>query len=376
MSVIQSIRITPLTYPEPHDHNRMRHIAVARVELTDGTVGWGEAITMWPECSLAVKTIGENGLAPLLIGESPVDAERLWDKMVGHVWWYGREGVAAMAISALDTAIWDLKGKMLGQPLCRLFGAMKRDAIPVMACIHLNMDDIDWCLREFATFREWGYRIVKGGWGVRPGPVLGERRDLDMRLADGIRDIMGVDGDFVLDILAARTRWDLPTAIRRIREFEPLRPLWIEEPLPPWDYESHAALRAAVAVPIGTGEQEWTPEGYRRLIEARAADVIQVDPGRCLGVTGCLKAVTMAELNHLKFSTHTWSSAVNTAVGVHLLAAFPCGAAMDFKPHQSPMQHELVEDPWEQNEGMLNVRATAGLGITVREEIVRKYTLS
>jgi L-alanine-DL-glutamate epimerase-like enolase superfamily enzyme len=296
--------------------------------------------------------------------------------MVGHVWWYGREGVAAMAISALDTAIWDLKGKMLGQPLCRLFGAMKREAIPVMACIHLNMDDIDWCLREFATFREWGYRIVKGGWGVRPGPVLGERSDLDMRLAEGIRDIMGADGDFVLDILAARTRWDLPTAIRRIRDFEPLRPLWIEEPLPPWDYESHAALRAAVAVPIGTGEQEWTPEGYRRLIEARAADVIQVDPGRCLGVTGCLKAVTMTELNHLKFSTHTWSSAVNTAVGVHLLAAFPCGAAMDFKPHRSPMQHELVEDPWEQHGGMLKVRETPGLGVAVRDEIVRKYALS
>jgi L-alanine-DL-glutamate epimerase-like enolase superfamily enzyme len=376
MSSIKSLRITPLTYPEPHDHNRMRHIAVARIELTDGTVGWGEAITMWPECSKAVKTIGEEGLAPLLIGESPLDSERLWEKMVAHVWWYGREGVAAMAISAIDTALWDAKGKLLGQPLCRIFGAKKRDAIPVMACIHLNMDDIDWCLREFTTFREWGYKIVKGGWGARPGPVLGEDRDRDMRLAEGIRGIMGEKGDFVLDILAARTRWDVNTAIRRIREMEPLRPLWIEEPLPPWDYAAHAALRAAIATPIGTGEQEWTPEGYRRLIAAGAVDVVQVDPGRCLGVTGCLKTVAMVEANHLKYSTHTWSSAINSAVGVHLLAAYTSGAAMDFKPHPSPMQHELVSDPWEQRDGLLGVRETPGLGITVREETVEKYKLS
>jgi L-alanine-DL-glutamate epimerase-like enolase superfamily enzyme len=293
------------------DLRRGQGLHELRVGLHDGLVGLRHARQHALDCLLddgchAVHLfagLAEEGLAPLLIGESPLDSERLWEKMVAHVWWYGREGVAAMAISALDTAVWDAKGKLLGQPLCRIFGGKKREAIPVMACIHLNMDDLDWSLGEFTRFRDWGYKIVKGGWGARPGPVLGEVRDLDMRLATGMREIMGENGDFVLDILAARTRWDLNTAIRRIRELEPLRPLWIEEPLPPWDYAAHAALRAAIATPIGTGEQEWTPEGYRRLIAAGAVDVVQVDPGRCLGVTGCLKTIALVEANHLKFST-------------------------------------------------------------------------
>jgi L-alanine-DL-glutamate epimerase-like enolase superfamily enzyme len=375
VAAIQSIRFIPLAYPEPHDHHRTRHIALARVETDDGVVGWGEAITMFPEASRAVRILGEEGLAPLLKGEDPLDVERLWDRMLGHVWWYGQQGIAAFAISAIDTALWDLKGKLLGVPCCQLAGGRKNGRVKVMACIHLDMDDLDWSFNEFTQFRDWGYEIVKGGWGKRPGLVLGENRDRDLALARGIREIIGEDRDFVLDILAARTRWDLPTAIRRIREFEPLRPLWIEEPLPPQDYQAHAELRRSVSVAIGTGEQEWNVEAYRRLIQAGVADVVQVDPGRCLGFTGCLKVAAMLESNHLKFSTHTWSSAINTAVGVHLLASFPCGVAMDFKPHESPMQHELVSDPWEQKNGTLEVRREPGLGVAVREEIVEKYTL-
>jgi len=372
-ATVKSIRILPLAYPEPHDHNRTRFIALARIETSDGMVGWGEAITMFPEASRAVKVVAEQGLAPLLTGEPVLEVERLWDKMVGHLWWYGPQGIAAMAVSALDTALWDLKGQVLGQPVCRLIGARKVDRIRVMACIHLNMDDLDWSFREFTQFRDEGYRLVKGGWGKRPGLVFGENRERDMALARGIREIMGEDRDFVLDVLAARTGWDLPTATRRIRELEPLRPLWIEEPLAPQDYAAHAALRRAVATPIGTGEQEWNPDGYQRLIDAGAADVVQVDPGRCLGLTGCLKVIRVIEARRLKFSCHTWSSAVNTAVGVHLLGAFPCGVAMDFKPHPSPMQSELISDPWLQRDGLLEVKEKPGLGISVREEIVEKY---
>lgn len=376
MSLVKSITLIPLTYPEPHDHNRMRHIALARIETRDGLVGWGEAITMFPEASLAVKTIGEQGLAPLLLGESVMDVERLWNKMLAHVWWYGPQGAAAMAISALDTALWDLKGKVLGLPLCKIAGSQLVDRIEVMASIHFNMDDLDWNFREFTWFRDQGYRIMKGGWGKRPGPVLGENRTRDLELARGFRAILGEEREFVLDILGARVKWDVPTAIQRIRELEPLRPLWIEEPLPPQDYNGHARLRASVSTAIGTGEQEWNVEGYGRLIATGAADIIQVDPGRCLGYTGCLKAATLAQLNYLKFSTHTWSSAINTGVGVHLLAGFPCGIAMDFKPHESPMQHELVSDPWVQEGGRLAVRDTPGIGITVREETVNKYAWS
>jgi len=102
-------------------------------------------------------------------------------------------------------------------------------------------------------------------------------------------------------------------------------------------------------------------------------DVVQMDPGRCLGITGCVKVVPLIEAQNIEFSAHTWSSALNTAASVHLLASSTHGAAMDFKPHTSPMQHELVSNPWVQEDGYLEVRESPGLGVTVDQSVVEKY---
>jgi L-alanine-DL-glutamate epimerase-like enolase superfamily enzyme len=97
---------------------------------------------------------------------------------------------------------------------------------------------------------------------------------------------------------------------------EPYRLKWIEEPLPPHDLQAHARLRAAVSTPIGTGEQEWNVEGYRRLIGSGGVDVVQLDPGRCQGLTGCRHVVKLIEAENLHFTAHTWSSALNTAASM------------------------------------------------------------
>ena len=128
-----------------------------------------------------------------------------------------------------------------------------------------------------------------------------------------------------------------------------------------------------MAVPIGTGEDEWNVEGYARLIRSGGVDVVQMDPGRCQGITGCHHVVKLIEAENLEWSAHTWSSALNTAASVHLLASSTHGVAMDFKPHESPMQHELVSDPWIQEEGSLRVRDKPGLGVDVLDEVVEKY---
>ena len=124
---------------------------------------------------------------------------------------------------------------------------------------------------------------------------------------------------------------------------------------------------------IGTGEQEWNVEGYRRLIRSGGVDIVQMDPGRCQGITGCRHVANLIEAENLGFTAHTWSSALNTGASVHLLASSTHGVSMDFKPHESPMQHELVKDPWIQKEGFLEVRDAPGLGVTMDEKVVRKY---
>jgi L-alanine-DL-glutamate epimerase-like enolase superfamily enzyme len=286
------------------------------------------------------------------------------------------EGIAAFAVSAVDMALWDLKGKALGLPVCQLLGGMLHNKVVAMGSIIFDMEDFEWTLNEFRWMREEGYFVVKAGWGMRPEAVFGQDRQKDLEIVREVRGVIGDKLELVVDTPGARGIWDVPTAIQRFRDLEPYRLKWIEQPLPPQDLEGHARLRTAVATPIGTGEDEWNTESYRRLIQSKGVDVIQMDPGRCHGITGCRDVIKLIEAENLQFSAHTWSSALNTAASVHLLAISTQGSCMDFKPHESPMQHELVSDPWVQENGYLRVRSSPGLGVTVLEEVVRKYLLT
>ena len=336
-------------------------------------MGWGECISQFRESSLATKIIVEQGFAPLLVGENALDVDRLWHKMLGHVWWYGPEGIAAFGISAIDQALWDLKGKILGVPVAQLLGGQVHDKVVAMASIIFDMEDFDWTLNEFRWMRDQGYRVVKAGWGMRPEAVFGQNRSKDIEITGRVREVIGDDLELVVDTPGVWGIWDVPTAIQRFRDLEQFRLRWIEQPLLPRDHEGHARLRAAVATPIDTGEDEWSVENYRTLMQSGGLDVVQMDPGRCHGITGCRNVIKLVEAENLGFSAHTWSSAINSAASVHLLANSTHSVAMDFKPHESPMQHELVSDPWVQEDGYLAVRDAPGLGVTVREDIVEKY---
>lgn len=367
--------ITPLTvaYPEPHYRNTERYLTLVRVEDSSGTTGWGEGVSQFPEATRATAALIQGGLSEMLLGEDPMNVEGLWRIMLNRAYWYGTEGIAAFAISAIDTALWDLKGKLLRQPVASLLGGSVKSAVPAMASFILDMDDLDWTVDEFLHCQDEGYRILKAGWGMNPESQFGQDRERDLKLVEMIRGAVGYESELILDVPGHLRFWDLPTAISRLRELEPFRLRWIEQPLPSQDLEAHALLRGAVAVPIGTGEDEWNVEGYRRLINSGGVDVIQVDPGRCLGITGCRHVIKMIEAANLEVSAHTWSSALNTAASLHLLANSAHAAGMDLKPHSSPMQHELVRDPFRQTEGEVAVSSQPGLGVEVVEETVSRY---
>ena len=370
---IKSVQAYPLAYPEPHYKGIERYITLARVESEDGQVGWGECISQFRESALATKIIVEQGFAPLLAGASAVDVENAWHKMLDRIWWYGSEGIAAFAVSAVDMALWDLAGKLLGQPVATLLGGQLQSRIVAMASFIFDMDDFQWTVDEFQWMRDQGYQTVKAGWGMHPDALFGQDRQRDIDIVRRVRQVIGDELDLVVDTPGHLRIWDAPTAIQRFRDLEEFQLRWIEQPLPPHDLEAHARLRAAAATPIGTGEDEWNVESYRRLIQSGGVDVIQMDPGRCHGITGCRHVIKMIEAENLEWSAHTWSSALNTAASVHLMANSTHGVAADFKPHESPMQHELVADPWVQQEGYLEVREKPGLGVEVKEEIVEKY---
>ena len=292
---IQQIQAYPLAYPEPHYKGIERYITLVRIEGEDGQIGWGECISQFREATLASKLIVEQGLAPLLIGANALDVERHWHAMRDHVWWYGPEGIAAFAISAIDMALWDLAGKALGQPVCRLLGGQLHDKVVAMASFIFDMEDVAWTLDEFRWLKAQGYEVVKAGWGMRPEAVFGLDRNKDIDMVRRVREVIGDELELVVDTPGARNIWDLNTAIQRFRDLEPYRLRWIEQPLLPSDLDAHARLRDATSTPIGTGEDEWDLDSYRRLIHSGGVDVIQMDPGRCHGITGCRQYIKLME---------------------------------------------------------------------------------
>jgi L-alanine-DL-glutamate epimerase-like enolase superfamily enzyme len=372
--VIARLDAFPVGYPEPHYRGVARYLVLVRIETDDGVVGWGEANVRFREAALATRVLVDEGFASRILGRDPLEGDSLWRELCEYSFWFGVEGIAAFAISAIDMALWDIRGKLLGHPVADLLGNRCRDAIPATAAIILDMDDLDWTLAEYQSFRDEGYRIVKGGGGLRPGALIGQDRARDLRFLHEIRGVIGDDISLVVDIANVHGAWDTETAIERCREWEQFDLRWIEQPLLPSDLAGYARLRSSIATPIGTGEDEWSPETYARLIDSGGVDVVQLDPGRCLGITGCREVVRLVEQAGLRYSAHSWSSALNTAASLQLLAISESGDAVDFKPHVSPVQHELVADPWILQAGQLELRDEPGLGVTVLEDVVTRLT--
>jgi L-alanine-DL-glutamate epimerase-like enolase superfamily enzyme len=374
--VIARIDTFPIAYPEPHYRGVVRYLVLVRIETEEGVVGWGEANVRFREAALATRVIVDEGFTPRVIGRDPLEGELLWRDLCNYSFWFGVEGIAAFAISAIDMALWDVRGKLLGRPVADLIGQRRKNLIPATATIILDMDDLDWTLSEFQSFRDDGYHIVKGGGGLRPDALIGQDRARDLGYLREIRGVIGDEISLIVDIANVHGSWDAETAIERCREWEQFDLRWVEQPLLPGDLAAYARLRSSIAIPIGTGEDEWSPETYARLIDSEGVDVVQLDPGRCLGITGCCNVVSLVEASGLRYSAHSWSSALNTAASLHILAISDSADTLDFKPHPSPVQHELVADPWVQRSGHLELREEPGLGVTILQDVVDRLTFA
>ena len=322
MSSVARIDAFSVRYPEPNDLDNLRCLTFVRLATADGVTGWGECITMWPEASKAAQNLIEEGLGPILKGRDPLDNGVLFAEMKEHCWWYGDTGLAMFALSALDIALWDLKGKLLGQPLHRLLGGKLHQHLRACASTHPSKPLIADLARELADHAAAGYTAVKVGFGKKGEANLGVDPKRDLEYVKAVREALGPDVDFIVD-LGKQTLWDAPMAVKMTRAFEQFHIRWMEDPLPPTDIAGYKHLRANVQTPIASGEREWTVAGYRRLVEAGMADIYLVDPGRVEGVTGFWQVIGLTAAAHLQIDAHTWSSAINTAASLHLTACAP-----------------------------------------------------
>ena len=371
---IESIEAFPLHYPEPHDSGKSRYVTIAKVIASDGSIGWGECICQFPEAALATRVIIESGFAPLLKGQDPRDVERLWQAMRDRSWWYGNGGIASFAVSAIDMALWDLKGKALQVPLYDLLGGKRHSKLRACASVIFDTENLETTRAEFADYARRGYTAVKGGWGKRPEAAFGLDPKRDLAVVSTIREAIGPAVDLVVDV-GTHVKWTVAHAIKMTRAMERFDIFWIEEPLPQGDIAGYVRLREATQTQIATGEKEWTLRDFKILIEAGAVDIVMPDAGKAEGVTGFKRIIDFAAANGVRFTPHSWSSAINTAAALHLFASAANGVVFELKPNPSPMQSELVTEPIVQNGGYVDVSGRPGLGIEVRTDVIQRYLM-
>jgi L-alanine-DL-glutamate epimerase-like enolase superfamily enzyme len=368
-------RVTPcsVSYPEPNDSDNIRYLTFCSVEADDGTVGWGEAITQFPESTRATERIVE-AMSEALIGADPMENIALWRKLHQQSWWYGYEGgPASFAISAIDIALWDLKGKLLGQPVVNLLGGAYRDRLPVIASTHAFDESLEDEAEKHGRYvRDQKYRGVKIGMGKRGKAHLGYDIDRDVNFVRMLREAIGPDALLIMD-RGQSLVWTRAEAIARTNRFEDYGLYWIEEPMEPTDNDGFLSLRQQAKCLIGTGEREWTGRGFARVIESGVVDVVGCDPGRAEGITGALKVIALVEKADIWFNAHAWSSAIITAASLALSASTPRCLLFEMKPIPNPMQDELAREPFRQVDGWVSVPKAPGLGVEVDEQVLRKY---
>ncbi len=340
---------------------------IVRVTTDSGIVGWGEV----DSCPHVIKAIIEapvshtlvTGLRSLLIGEDPLETERLWHKMHQGTLYYGREGAVIHAMAGIDLALWDIKGKALEQPVYKLLGGGFRHELRVYASNMFQFTAQATADRARAAV-DRGYTAVKFGW-----EPFGRDPQQDCEYLDAIRDAVGEKVDIMLDVGLV---WDAKTTLQRARLFEPYNLYWIEEPLQPGDLIGYAKVAEGTDTRIAAGEEDCTVAGFTRLMDIGKIDVAQVDLTRC-GLTQAMKIAALADQRGIPVINHNFTTDINVAASLHFLASVPNAFIMEYCVEPSEISRSLAKNPIPVIDGHASVPQEPGLGVEPNEAIIEKY---
>jgi len=284
------------------------------VTASDGS--WGFGISRYG--SPVIDIINEH-FAPLLTGEPALATERLWDMMARMASPYGAPGLAAYAISAIDLALWDLKGKVLGRPVWELIGGPSRPHIDCYA----TGNDTDW-------YMELGFRATKLACPHGPADGLAGL-DANESLVARTRALIGKDIELMLDCWMA---FDVEYAVRLAERLQPHRLRWIEDCLQPDDLDGHEALRRRLPwIGLATGEHWMMPWNFAHAAARRVADIFQPDIAWVGGLTACLRIAAIADTAGISVIPH---AGMNTPYGQHFGFAMPCSPWGEFFVGSAP----------------------------------------
>jgi L-rhamnonate dehydratase len=341
---------------------------VVLVHTDEGITGIGEVDSAPDAVAALVRQPGShaiaNSLRGLLVGEDPLDVEGLWNRMYRGLIYVGRRGIAVHALSGVDIALWDIKGKAAGKPVYELLGTPVRDRVRAYASM-LMPETTDEVTERVTALREDGFTAVKLGWGP-----LGADPEHDVRLAGAAVEAGGEGFDVLIDAGHGYGA-DAGTAIEVARELERLGVGWLEEPFEPDEYEAYAELADAVDIPIAAGEQDATRWGFRELIERGRVDLVQPDVTRCGGITETLRIAELAGTHDVGTVPHAWKSGIIKAASLHVNAVLPQAYYQEYCVADTLINTNLTKQrlPIEAD-GCVAVPTAPGLGIDLDPDVV------
>jgi L-alanine-DL-glutamate epimerase-like enolase superfamily enzyme len=340
------------------------HASLIQVHTDEGITGLGETYA-GIFAPLAVKGIVE-AIEPLLAGEDPTQVAYLFQKMYSKTLFWARVGAGISTIGAIETALWDILGKVRGLPVYELLGGKVHSRLPIYASGGLEKP-LNQTIDEMQRYRSEGFRAVK----VRIG--MGFRQDL--RKVEAVREALGSDIELMVDAVQGHNPepWSAGEAIQIGRAMEHLNIRWFEEPCAATDYEGYAQVRRHLSIPISGGESSTSIHEFRNFFNAGALDIAQPDTAHSGGIQECRKIAALAQSHGVQVAFHSWASSVVLAPNYHLAFTVPNTFILEYPTWGYPLRDELFSEKLRIEDGYLYPSAAPGLGVQLTDEVRSKY---
>lgn len=349
-----------------------RRICIVKITSSTGHIGWGEGYG-----PAGVIRAGIEFLTPFVLGKHPLETETIWSTMYRRTLDFARRGVFVSAISAIDVALWDLKGKILEQPVHLLLGGKKRDSIIPYAtgmyfsnCENGKQGKI--LAKEAKDYADLGYRAMK----MKVGLGIEE----DVEYVKTVRESIGPNIKLMID---ANHAYNLREAVQLAKAVERYDISWFEEPISPEYYDQYAELRTKTSIPIAGGECEYLRYGFQTLLQSKCVDIVQPDICATGGLSEAKKIATLASVYGVEIVPHTWGTGIAIAAALHFVAnldTFPgrlkaAKCYIEYDRTENGLREELTSTDMVMKDGEIKISDAPGLGFKLNEEALYKYTL-
>jgi len=361
------------------------HPVLIELLTDDGLVGVGEAAVAYGVGGTSAAGMVKDLVEALVLGRDPSRIEELWTEMYDHSFWAKGVGTIVFAgISAIEQALWDIKGKALGVPVYELLGGRLRDQVRVYAngwsyrCV--NPDDYARAAERpisegYTALKCYPLAVPNNNGGITHVSRRCVDRafgDLAFRKVKAIRQAFGDGIDIMVDLSGGLTTDE---SIRLCRRFEELQLLFVEEPVDPFDVVALKKFSEHVAIPVALGERIYTRYGFRPIVESHAADILQPDIGNTGGIMEAKKIAAMAETYNMRIQPHICASPVSTAAALQLDACIANFMIQEVYPYRSAEHFQLVDHAPESdlNHGSMPIPTAPGLGLNLVQERVRPF---